>query len=78
MAFFKPEAGIRISVRISPGARAISRVVSFVGDTKNLSSVTSRLPEAEVSFALAPSAMSAGPRLDGLTKYAGPEPKIAW
>ena len=71
MAFFAP-VGMLISVSSSFGIIAISRLVSFFGVTKNLSAATSRVPLAETSLIFAPSATSAGPRLDALTKYAGP------
>ena len=67
-----------ISVRISFGRSAISRVASSFGATKNFSTGTSRAPSAEAIFTFAPSATSAGPRLEALTKYAGPPPKMAW
>ena len=52
--------------------------LGFAGITKNFSTATVRAPDSPnriVTFA--PSAISAGPRLDALTKYAGPPPKIA-
>ena len=61
-------AGTMISVRISLGCRAVSREASSFGVRKNLATGTSRGPFAETSFTLAPSATSAGPKLDGLTK----------
>ena len=54
------------------------RWFSLAGTTKKFAAGTSRGPLAETSLILAPSAIKAGPRLDALTKCAGPVPKMAW